>query len=281
LAPIERLAYLGEMAIGQLASARHIVLVDTPAPVSFFAYPDQPSELWPTGCELRVLAGPEHDVVGALEALAVCVRPAGSFEKGEVSERPPPLLACPTGSLTSESLAASIAYVLQEGAIVVDESNTAGIFLSGATEGSPRHDWLCNTGGAIGQGLPVATGAAIGAPDRPVICVQADGSAMYTIQALWTQAREVLDVTTVILSNRAYAILNLELSRVGAGAGGPRAERMLELSSPDLDFVALAQGMGVPATRATSADELVVQLQRALHESGPHLIEVVLPTGLG
>jgi acetolactate synthase-1/2/3 large subunit len=114
-----------------------------------------------------------------------------------------------------------------------------------------------------------------------VICIQADGSAMYTLQALWTQAREGLDVTTVILSNRAYAILNLELARVGAGAGGPRAERLLELSSPDLDFVALAQGMGVPATRATTAEELVVQLQRALHEPGPHLIEAVLPTGLG
>lgn len=281
LLPIERLAYLGEMAIGQLAPARHIVLVDTPAPVSFFAYPGQPSELWPRGCELHVLAGPEHDVTGALEALAGCVRRFGSSETGDVSGRPPPLPFRPTGSLTSESLAAAIAYVLPEGAVVVDESNTAGVFLAGATEGAPRHDWLCNTGGAIGLGLPVATGAAIGAPDRPVLCIQADGSAMYTLQALWTQAREGLDVTTVILSNRAYAILNLELSRVGAGAGGPRAERMLELSSPDLDFVALAQGMGLPATRAATAEELVIQLGRALHEPGPHLVEAVLPTGLG
>ena len=123
--------------------------------------------------------------------------------------------------------------------------------LSGATAGSPRHDWLTNSGGAIGLGLPVATGAAIGAPDRPVICLQADGSAMYTIQALWTQAREGLDVTTVILSNRSYAILNLELARVGAGAGGPRAESLLELTGPELDFVSLASGMGVSATRAT------------------------------
>ena len=281
LPPIQRLAYRGEMAIGQLSAARHIILVDTAAPVSFFAYPGQPSELWPRGCELHLLAGPEHDVNGALEALAGCVRPSGSSETGDTSDRPPPSPLRPTGSLTSESLAAAIAYVLPEGAVVVDESNTAGVFLPGATEGAPRHDWLCNTGGAIGQGLPVATGAAIGAPDRPVICIQADGSAMYTLQALWTQAREGLDVTTVILSNRAYAILNLELSRVGAGAGGPRAERLLELSSPDLDFVALAQGMGVPATRATTAEELVVQLERALHEPGPHLVEAVLPTGLG
>lgn len=217
----------------------------------------------------------------ALEILALSVGSSGSSEMGDFSGRRSPLLARPTGSLTSESLAAAIAYVLPEGAVVVDESNTAGVFLSGATEGSPRHDWLCNTGGAIGQGLPVATGAAIGAPDRPVVCLQADGSAMYTLQTLWTQAREVLDVTTVILSNRAYAILNLELSRVGAGTGGSRAERMLELSSPDLDFVALAQGMGVPATRATTAEELVAQLQDALPEPGPHLIEAVLPTGLG
>jgi acetolactate synthase-1/2/3 large subunit len=114
-----------------------------------------------------------------------------------------------------------------------------------------------------------------------VICIQADGSAMYTLQALWTQAREGLDVTTVILSNRAYAILNLELARVGAGAGGPLARRLLELSSPDLDFVALAQGMGVPAARATTAEELVVHLERALHEPGPHLVEAVLPIGFG
>jgi acetolactate synthase-1/2/3 large subunit len=281
LPPIERLAYLGEMAIGQLTSARHIILVDAAAPVSFFAYPGQPSELWPTGCELHALAGPGHDVTGALEALAASVRPSWSSARGGTSVRPAPSFARPTGPLTSESLAAAIACVLPEGAVVVDESNTAGVFLSGATEGAPRHDWLCNTGGAIGQGLPVATGAAIGAPDRPVICIQADGSAMYTLQALWAQAREGLDVTTVILSNRAYAILNLELARVGAGAGGPLARRLLELSSPDLDFVALAQGMGVPAARATTAEELVVHLERALHEPGPHLVEAVLPIGFG
>jgi acetolactate synthase-1/2/3 large subunit len=277
---VERLAYLGEMAAAQLAPARHLVLVDHPAPVSFFAYPGQPSELWPKGCKLHVLAGPDHDVIGALEALAEAVRSPRTSEVGAIS-KPLPLPLRPTGSLTSKSLAAAIAYVLPEGTIVVDESNTAGVFLFGATEGSPRHDWLCNTGGAIGLGLPVATGAAVGAPDRPVICIEADGSAMYTLQALWTQAREGLDVTTVILSNRAYAILYLELARVGAGAGGPRAERLLELSSPDLDFVALAQGMGVPATQARTAEELVVQLERALHQPGPHLIEAVLPTGLG
>jgi acetolactate synthase-1/2/3 large subunit len=282
VASIERLAYLGEMAAAQLALARHLVLVGSPPPVSFFAYPGRPSELWPPGCELHFLAGPGQDITEALEALAEAVGVSRSPKTTKPSPRRGQAVMPfrPTGQLTAQSLAAAIATVLPDGAIVVDESNTAGIFLSAATKTSPRHDWLSNCGGAIGLGLPVATGAAIGAPDRPVICIQADGSAMYTLQALWTQAREGLNVTTVILSNHSYAILNLELSRVGAGAGGPRGESLLELSSPNLDFLALARGMGVAATRATTAEELVMQLQQALREPGPHLIEAVLPTGL-
>ena len=135
---------------------------------------------------------------------------------------------------------------LPEGTIVVDEGNTSGLFVAGATAGAPRHDWLTLTGGAIGIGLPMATGAAVAAPDRPVLCLQADGSAMYTLQALWTQAREGLNVTTVVLSNRSYAILNMELHRVGADAGGPLARRLLDLTDPELDFCDLARGMGVP-----------------------------------
>jgi acetolactate synthase-1/2/3 large subunit len=283
LPPIERLNYLGEMAVAQLAEARHLVLVGTPPPASFFAYPDQASELWPEDCELHVLAGPEHDLVEALESLADAINPAWASGVQRASSGPGPVESQghPTGSLTSQSMAIAIASVLPEGAVIVDESNTAGIYLADATAGSPRHDWLSNCGGAIGMGLPVATGAAIGAPDRPVICLQADGSAMYTIQALWTQAREGLDVTTVILSNRSYAILNLELARVGAGAGGPRAENLLELTKPELDFVSLARGMGVPGTRASTVEELVAQLQHALGEPGPHLIEAMLPQGLG
>jgi acetolactate synthase-1/2/3 large subunit len=283
LPPIERLNYLGEMAIVELAEVRHLVLVGTPAPASFFAYPDQVSELWSQGCQLHVLAGPEHDLVGALEALADAVSPgwASRVRRPLSSSGPEVPISPPTGPLTAQSMAIAIASVLPEGAVVVDESNSAGMFLFEATAGSPRHDWLTNCGGAIGLGLPVATGAAIGAPDRPVICLQSDGSAMYTIQALWTQAREGLDVTTVILSNRSYAILNLELARVGAGAGGPRAKSLLELTGPELDFVSLARGMGVPATRATTAEDLVVQLRNALGEPGPHLIEAVLPEGLG
>jgi acetolactate synthase I/II/III large subunit len=161
--------------------------------------------------------------------------------------------------------------------VVSDEANTAGLWVSGATAGAPRHDWMTLTGGSIGQGLPVATGAAVACPDRKVLCLEADGSAMYTLQALWTQAREELDVTTVVFNNRSYAILNLELSRVGAERPGPKALGMLDLSRPDLDFVSLAAGMGVEAARATTADELVVRLERAIAEPGPHVVEAVLP----
>jgi acetolactate synthase-1/2/3 large subunit len=139
---------------------------------------------------------------------------------------------------------------------------------------------LTLTGGAIGQGLPAGTGAAVACPDRKVLCLEADGSAMYTLQALWTQAREGLDVTTVIFNNRSYAILNLELSRVGAESSGPKALDMLDLSRPDLDFAALARGMGVEAARATTADELVAALERGIAEPGPYLVDAVLPARL-
>ena len=176
-----------------------------------------------------------------------------------------------------ETLAAAVGALLPEGAVVVDEGNTAGLFVSGATAGAPPHSWLTLTGGAIGQGLPAATGAAVAVPDRPVVCLEADGSAMYTIQALWTQAREGLNVTTVILANRAYAILNMELDRVGATGAGARARALLDLDRPELDFVALARGLGVPAVRATTADELVSALGRALATPGPSVVEAVLP----
>jgi acetolactate synthase-1/2/3 large subunit len=169
-----------------------------------------------------------------------------------------------------------VGATLPEGTIVVDEGNTAGLFVSGATAGGPRHDWLTLTGGAIGIGLPMATGASVAAPDRPVLCLQADGSAMYTPQALWTQAREGLNVTTVVLSNRSYAILNMELHRVGANGGGPLARRLLDLTDPELDFSELARGMGVPARRVERAEDLATALERGFAEPGPTLIEVPL-----
>ena len=198
------------------------------------------------------------------------------MHRGKPAVRP----ELPTGALSAQVVGEVLGALLPEGAIVADEAQTGGLFVSGATAGAPRHDWLTLTGGAIGLGLPLATGAAVACPDRPVICLEADGSAMYTLQALWTQAREGLDVTTILFDNRSYAILNIELSRVGAGAGGPRAHSLLDLSHPDLDFVSLARGMGVDATRPETAEELAAALGRALAEPGPHLIDVPLPSRL-
>jgi acetolactate synthase-1/2/3 large subunit len=269
---VERLAYFAEMAQSQLEGVRHLIIVDTTPPVSFFAYPGKASDLVPEGCTVHVLARPGEDATVALAALADAVGAPADGGAPAPALRPDR----PTGALTTESLAAAVGAVLPEGAIVVDEGNTSGLFVPAATAGAPRHDWLTLTGGAIGIGLPMATGAAIAAPDRPVLCLQADGSAMYTIQALWTHAREGLNVTTVVLSNRSYAILNIELHRVGADAGGPFARRLLDLTEPDLDFCALAQGMGVPAHRAESAEDLAAALEAGFAEEGPSLVEVLL-----
>jgi acetolactate synthase-1/2/3 large subunit len=221
-----------------------------------------------------VLAAPGEDAVAALQALADEVAPDARPRLLE-GERP----EVPDGALDARSLAAVIGALLPEGAIVVDEALTSGIGLAELTANAPRHDWLSLTGGAIGDGLPMAAGAAIACPDRPVIGIQADGSAMYTISALWTHAREQLDVTTIVCDNGAYAILERELAQVGARGEGRRAAQMLDLGSPSLDFVALARGMGIPATRATTAGELAEQVRRALAEPGPHLVAAVLPGG--
>ncbi len=268
---LERLAYLAEFAQSQLAGTTRLILAGARSPVSFFAYPGLPGSLVPEGCQVHTLAAPGDDVCGALARLAERVAP-GTRPHVQAAERP----ALPGGELTAEKAAAVIGALLPEGAIVSDEANTSGLWLPAATAGAPPHDWLTLTGGAIGQGLPVATGAAVACPDRSVLALDSDGSAMYTIQSLWTQAREGLDVTTVIFSNRRYAILDLELQRVGAVAGGDAARSLLDLSRPDLDFSALARGMGVPASRAASAGEFAEELRRALAEPGPHLIEALL-----
>ncbi len=263
---VERLAYFSEMAQAQLDGVRQLVLVDTTSPVSFFAYPDKASDLVPEGCTVHTLAHSGEDATGALEALADAVGAPADGGVPAPAQRP----ERPSGALTTETLAAAVGAVLPEGTIVVDEGNTSGLFVPGATAGAPRHDWLTLTGGAIGIGLPLATGAAVAAPDRPVLCLQADGSAMYTPQALWTQAREGLNVTTVVLANRSYAILNIELHRVGADAGGPQARRLLDLTEPDLNFCDLARGMGVPARRAESAEDLVDRARAAAWRSRDH-----------
>ena len=270
---IDRLGYLAEFAQMQLSGLRHLILIETASPVSFFAYPDKASDLVPEDCEVHVLALPGEDSIAALNALVAELGASGESITLPGASRPD----LPSGELDSESFAAAIGALLPANAVVVDEGNTSGLFVAGMTAGAPRHDWLCLPGGAIGFGMPTATGAAIASPGRRVLNLQADGSAMYTMQSLWTQARENLDVTTVILNNHSYAILNLELSRVGANPG-PKALEMLDLNRPQLDFTAMAQGMGVSASRATSAEEFSDKLEEALNTPGPNLVEAVLPS---
>jgi acetolactate synthase-1/2/3 large subunit len=271
---VTRLAYLSEHAEAQLAGLDHLVLAGARAPVSFFAYPGRASDLVPAGCSVTVLAEPDQDAGAALELLA-----------DEVAAGVAPVPARALGSaaalgeepLGAANLAAAIAASLPEHAIVSDEANTMGRALPQALAGASRHTLLTLTGGAIGQGLPVATGAAVAAPDRPVLAIEADGSALYTIQALWTQARERLDVTTVLINNAAYAILRMELARTAAGKAAERASRMLDLSDPIPNFTEISIGLGVPATRVSTAAELDQALRRAYAESGPHLIEAIVP----
>ncbi len=276
---VDRVAYFGEAAVAQLEGTRHLILAGAVSPVTFFGYPGKPSDLVPEGCTVHMLAGP----VGAAAALTEFADrlAADTVAPTAAASRP----ALPSGPLTVQTSADVIGALLPERAIVVDESNTSGFLLPQATAGAPAHDWLTLTGGAIGYALPVAIGAALAEPDRPVLCLESDGSAMYTIAALWTHARERLDITTVIYANRAYDILRIELQRVGAAAQdqppGPKAESLLDLTSPTMDFVQIAEGMGVPARRVNSAEELAAALQWAFGEPGPHVIEAVMPSIAG
>lgn len=268
--PAGRLSYRAEAAVRELARFRHVVLVDAAPPVSFFAYPGQESSLLPAGCTVHRLCDSDGDAYGALAAVAEAVagdaRPLLS-----PSSRPEP----PSGALNPASAARALGARLPEGAIVVDESNTSGLFAEAETAGAPPHDWLRLTGGAIGIGLPLALGAAIAAPDRRVITLQADGSALYTIQALWTMGREQVDVTTLLFNNRSYAILGMEMKRLGVPAG-PKALSLIDLSRPDIDFVSAAAAFGVEGTRVTTAEDLDRELTAAIGQRGPRLIEVVL-----
>jgi len=272
---VERLAYFAEAAQAQLDGARHLILAGATSPVSFFAYPGKVSDLVPEDCEVHTVAG-YRGATAALELLADELAP-GTQASVATPSRP----ELPSGPLNAVSAGAGIGALLPESAIVVDESNTAGVMLAAATAGAPAHDVLTLTGGAIGYGPPAAIGGAIAAPDRPVLSLQADGSAMYTISALWTQAREQLDVTTVVFNNGAYDILRIELARVGAAnaeSPGPKALDLLDLGRPTIDFVKIAEGMGVPARRVNTAEELAAALAEAFAEPGPHLIDAVIPS---
>ena len=276
LPAVERIAYLAELAGVQLAGIEHLVLVDTKAPVSFFAYPGKRSYLVPEGCTVHPLSTPAQDAAASLENLAQALGAAQTQPALQAPARP----GRPRGKLTAEKVCKAVGHLLPENAIVIDEAITSGLMLAPFTAGAPRHDLITLTGGAIGQGLPNAVGAAIACPERPVLALIGDGTSMYTIQALWTMAHEKLNVVSVIFNNASYSVLNVELERVGAEKVGAKALSQLDLTGPVIHFAQLAQGMGVHGVRTTTAEEFVRALEHALATPGPHLIEAVVPQSL-
>ena len=269
--PIERVPYVVEHALGVLAGLRHVVLVGAVKPVAFFAYPGKPGALYPADATVHVLARPDQDLLEALGRLADELgAPPAPLPNGTMA-RPEPAKGAPT----PEAVARTLAALLPEQAVVVDESVSFGRTIFGDCAAAAPHDWLQITGGAIGDGLPLATGAAVAAPGRRVVTLEADGSAMYTVQALWTQARERLDVTTVLISNRKYAILLHELANVGANPGRTALD-MLDLSNPELDWTRLAGGLGVAAARAETMERFSDLFSLSLSRPGPFLIELVV-----
>jgi len=270
---VPRLPYVVDNALAATRGVRELVLVGAKSPVSFFAYPGKPSVLVHEGCNVTGVATVAHDIEHALAALAAelgatVTPPAHVNERREA--------AMPTGPITVEGIATVLAATMPENALVCDESVSTGRNFSAVMAHAAPHDWLNLMGGSIGWALPGATGAAIGAPDRKVIALEGDGSGMYTLQALWTMAREDLDVTVVVLANRSYQILRGELKNVGAGAPGRNATDMLMLDRPDLDWCSLARGMGVEAGRAATLEHLAQQLQQAYSRRGPYLVEAVM-----
>ncbi len=276
LPPVERIAYLAEMAGVQLAPLRHLVLVDAKSPVSFFAYPGKASNLVPPGCQVHTLATPAQDAAVSLEQLATLLGADTATPHLQAPQRPDR----PRGKLTAPKVCKAVGHLLPENAILIDEAITSGLMLGAMTAGCPRHDLLTLTGGAIGQGLPNAVGAAMACPQRPVIALVGDGTAMYTLQALWSMAREQLDVTAIVFNNASYSVLNVELDRVGAASAAPKAKAQLDLGGPPLNFAQLAQGMGVHAVRAQTAEDFCTALEYALAQPGPHLIEALVPEAL-
>ena len=248
-------------------------MVGTKAPVGFFAYPGKVSEFWPESADLHTLAEVNEDAEDALARVCDGVGAADLEPRRKILDKP----ALPSGELSSRAIGESLAALLPENAIVVDEGGTAGSACYPACASAAAHDWLTLTGGSIGFGLPQAVGAAVACPERKVVCIHGDGGAMYTIQSLWTMAREELDVCIIIFANRKYQILQIELARVGAQTMNKKTLDMLDLSNPDLDFVKISEGMGVPAAQATTAEEFNTLLERFMNERGPRLIEALLP----
>ncbi len=269
---VERLPNPASQQIKALEDVRQLILVGEEPPVAFFAHPNVPSVTTAPGCNIIHLASVHDDIEDCLEALLA--QTGASLEDLPLQSLHRPAL--PSGAITPDSIAAALGALLPEGAIVADESITVGRSLYKATVGAPPHDWLHLPGGAIGIGIPLATGAAVACPDRKVINLQADGSGMYTLQALWTQAREQLNVLTLVWANRSYKILRDELSNVGLPNPGPTALSMLDIGNPALDWVSLAKGMGVDGRRVTDIDGFIAAVQEGLAMKGPYLVEVVI-----
>ena len=270
---IERLPYFAESAVEFLKGLTHITFIGAPPPVAFFAYPDKPGWLSPEGAELLELASPNIDAEDTLKRLADAMDAPNTPDKRQTKE----IFGYEEGELNRDNAAMITANLLPENAIVSDESGTSGGSFFRYTASASFHDWLIITGGSIGQGLPVAVGAAVAHPSRKVVSLQADGSGMYTLQALWTMARENLDIVVIIMKNNSYGILNIELDRVGVKNPGEKALSLLDLSNPIIDWLALAKGMGVRAHAASTTDEFSNYLQEALNSKGPCLIEILLP----
>ncbi len=270
---IDRVPYPIDQALETLKPFKRIVLIGARAPIGFFAYPGKPAILTAEGTQIIPLCETSQDIAGALDALCHGADATGSAPAHVAQSVTPDK---PSGPLEPGGIAAVLGRTIPENAIVVDEAITTGRSFFPSTAGAPKHTWLNNCGGSIGYGMPVAIGAAVACPDRKVMALVGDGSAMYTPQALWTMAREGLDVTTVIFANRVYKILRGELTNVGVTNAGPKAMDMLSLDQPTLQFVDLARSMGVEAVQVSDCEALELAIETGLATKGPYLIEAVL-----
>jgi acetolactate synthase I/II/III large subunit len=272
LPDVRRIPYLPEMALDMLSRYEVFIFIGAKEPVSFFGYEGIPSSFLNEDQQKFHLSKHDQTLIDALDSLADELDAPMIVDPGMLSSLSRPMI--PTGALTSDKICSVIAALQPEGAIVVEEAITTGLMYYPVTSGVPPFSMLTLTGGSLGQGAPCAAGAAIACPDRPVINFQADGAGMYTLQALWTEAREGLNVKTLICSNRSYDILKLEYSRLGVPSPGKNASYLTDLTG--IDWVDLGKGMGVPSVRVTTAEELVKELGKALEEQGPNLIQMVM-----
>ena len=273
--PITRTPAPVDAGVAAFKDAQQVILIGAKVPAPMFGYPGKPDFLMQPGAKLIELTLPGDDLHATLKELAGRLGALGETPAVDLARE----LVIPSGTPTPDTVLRTIAALIPDNAIVIDESISAGRTFFPASMGARPHDYLQLTGGAIGSGIPMAVGAAIACPDRKVINMEGDGSSMYTIQALWTQAREKLDVLTIIFANRGYQILKKELVGVGAIEWGAQAERMLTIAQPDISWVKLAEGMGVEAAAADSCEQLADLMRAALARKCPFLIEVRMNRG--